>query len=90
MLMGPMSKSFTHENDRALRQTPQPERAPSETESAQAAQEAQAARAAWQAYVGSLTAVEAVDAEPRRRKSPGGGAAARGAKAEDKAPKEKA
>ena len=83
MLAGPMSKTFTHENDRALRQTPQAERG-SETESAQAAQEAQVARAAWQAYVGSLT-----EDDPRRRKAQGA-AAPPVAKAEDKAPEEKA
>ncbi len=85
-----MAKSFTHENDRALRQTPQAERG-SETESAQAALEAQAARAAWQAYVGSLAAAEALEADPRRRKGQAPGSpAAQGAQAEDKAPEEKA
>jgi hypothetical protein len=88
MLAGRMSKSFTHENERALRQTPQPERE-STTESAQAALEAQAARAAWQAYVGSLTAAESLDDRPRRRKSQAG-VAHTDAKAEDKAPEEKA
>lgn len=51
-----MSKAFTHENDRALRQTGAPGRAQTEDDTPPGESEAAAAaRAAWRTYVATLS-----------------------------------
>ncbi|MCK6570701.1 hypothetical protein L6V77_06245 [Myxococcota bacterium] len=51
-----MSKAFTHENDRALRQTDAPGRAQTEDDAPPGESEATAAaRAAWRTYVATLS-----------------------------------